>query len=436
MSARGERSMQSDGEVHGEHQGLLGGGRGRVLFLLVLVYTFNFIDRQIVAILAVPIKADLGLTDTQLGLMGGLAFALLYTGLGIPVAMLADRFSRTWIMTVALAVWSAMTAVCGLAQNFAQLFLARLGVGVGEAGGVAPAYSLIADYFPAHQRARALGIYSFGIPIGSALGIVFGGLIASQVDWRVAFFVVGLAGIALAPVFRLMIKEPPRGRYDPAQGARRPAGLRELARVLGSKPSFWLVSLGAASASMMGYGLYFWLPSFFVRSHGLTLLEASLYFGAIVLVGGLAGIWGGGWLGDRLGRLRRTRYLAVPAVAFCATAPLYVLALSSPNLTLTFLALLPPTALGLAWLGPVVAVIQHLVRPGMRATASAVYLFVLNLVGLGLGTWALGALSDALSVRFGAESLRYSILAGTGLYLIAAALFLLAMRSLERDWAE
>jgi MFS family permease len=173
-----------------------------------------------------------------------------------------------------------------------------------------------------------------------------------------------------------------------------------------------------------------------VRSHGLTLLEASLYFGAIVLVGGLAGIWGGGWLGDRLGRLRRTRYLAVPAVAFCATAPLYVLALSSPNLTLTFLALLPPTALGLAWLGPVVAVIQHLVRPGMRATASAVYLFVLNLVGLGLGTWALGALSDALSVRFGAESLRYSILAGTGLYLLAAALFLLAMRWLERDWAE
>ena len=143
-----------------------------------------------------------------------------------------------------------------------------------------------------------------------------------------------------------------------------------------------------------------------------------------------------GWLGDRLGRLRRTRYLAVPAVAFCATAPLYVLALSSPNLTLTFLALLPPTALGLAWLGPVVAVIQHLVRPGMRATASAVYFFVLNLVGLGLGTWALGALSDALSVRFGAESLRYSILAGTGLYLIAAALLLLAMRWLERDWAE
>jgi predicted MFS family arabinose efflux permease len=261
-------------------------------------------------------------------------------------------------------------------------------------------------------------------------------LIASQVDWRVAFFAVGLAGIALAPVFRLSIKEPSRGRYDPAQGARHPAGLRELGRVLGTKPSFWLVSLGASSASMMGYGLYFWLPSLFVRSHGLTLLDASLYFGAIVLVGGLAGIWGGGWLGDRLGRLRRTHYLVVPAVAFFATAPLYVLALFSPSLTLTFVALLPPTALGLAWLGPVVAVIQHLVRPGMRATASAVYLFILNLIGLGLGTWALGAMSDALSVRFGAESLRYSILAGTGLYMLAAALLLLATRWLERDWAD
>ena len=408
--------------------------RAYVLLMLVLVYTFNFIDRQIVGILAVPIKADLGLTDTQLGLMGGLAFALFYTGLGIPVAMLADRFSRTWIMTVALAVWSAMTAACGLAQNFAQLFMARLGVGVGEAGGVAPAYSLIADYFPPHQRARALSIYSFGIPIGSALGIVFGGLIASKIDWRFAFFAVGLAGIALAPIFRLTVREPPRGRYDPVHVKRLPPGLRELLRALATKPSFWLVSLGAACSSMMGYGLFFWLPSFFVRSYGLTLLQASLYFGAIVLVGGLAGIWAGGWLGDKLGRVQRTRYLQVPAVAFCATVPFYVIALFSPNLVLIFAVLLVPIAMGLVWLGPVIAVIQHLVRPDMRATASAVFLFINNLIGLGLGTWAIGALSDALTQQFGSESLRYSILAGTVFYLLAAALFWLAARWLERDW--
>jgi len=410
------------------------GRRALVLLLLVVVYTFNFIDRQIVGILAVPIKADLGLSDTELGLMGGLAFALFYTGLGIPVAMLADRFSRTWIMTVALVIWSAMTAVCGLANNFWQLFLARLGVGVGEAGGVAPAYSLISDYFPTQQRARALSIYSFGIPIGSALGIVFGGLIASKIDWRYAFFAVGLAGIVIAPVFRLIVREPPRGRFDPVRAERAPPGLAELFRSLVAKPSFWLISLGAASSSMMGYGLFFWLPSFFVRSYGLSLLDASLFFGAIVFLGGLVGIWAGGWLGDRLGQAKRSRYLTVPAVAFCITIPFYVIALFSQNLTVTFVVLLVPTAMGLVWLGPVLATIQHLVRPDMRATASAVFLFINNLIGIGLGTWALGALSDALAQRFAEDSLRYSILAGGVFYLAAALLLWLASRWLETDW--
>ena len=408
--------------------------RSLALALLVVVYTFNFIDRQIVGILAVPIKEDLGLSDTQLGLMGGLAFALFYTGLGIPVAMLADRFSRTWIMTGALTIWSAMTAVCGLAQNFGQLFLARLGVGVGEAGGVAPAYSLISDYFPPHQRARALSIYSFGIPIGSALGIVFGGLIASHIDWRWAFFTVGLAGIAIAPVFRLSIREPPRGGLDAATASQVPPGLGFILTTLASKPSFWLISLAASCSSMMGYGLFFWLPSFFVRSYGLTLLDASLFFGAILLIGGLAGIWAGGWLGDRFGQARRTRYLTIPALAFVLTVPFYLLGILSPTLVLTFFVLLVPTALGLAWLGPVISAIQHLVRPDMRATASAVFLFINNLIGIGVGTWAIGALSDLLSLRFGDESLRYSILAGTGFYVIAASLFWLASRWLERDW--
>ncbi|NJM35969.1 MAG: MFS transporter, partial [Rhodomicrobium sp.] len=198
--------------------------RAYVLFILVLVYTFNFIDRQIVGILAVPIKADLALTDTQLSLMGGLAFALFYTFLGVPIAILADRKSRVWIMTIALSLWSAMTALCGLAQNFTQLFLARLGVGVGEAGGVAPAYSLIADYFPSEKRARALSIYSFGIPIGSALGILLGGVLTSFLDWRAAFIIVGLSGLAIAPVLRLTLRDPVRGGLDGAADAR-PAGV-------------------------------------------------------------------------------------------------------------------------------------------------------------------------------------------------------------------
>jgi predicted MFS family arabinose efflux permease len=411
-------------------------GRSIALLMLVVVYTFNFIDRQIVGILAVPIKADLGLTDAQLGLMGGLAFALFYTGLGIPVAMLADRVSRTWIITIALGLWSAFTAACGLAQNFWHLFLARLGVGIGEAGGVTPAYSLLMDYFPPGQRARAVSIYSFGIPIGSALGIVLGGVIASLIDWRWAFFAVGVAGILLAPVFRLLVKEPERGHYDQSTRNVPAPNLKTIMRTLAGKPSFWILSVGASCSSMMGYGLFFWMPSFIVRSHGLTLLEASLFFGAILLVGGMAGMWAGGWLGDRLGQLKRTRYVTIPALAFLISVPTYVLGVLTPTLTLAFLVLLVPVALGLVWVGPVMATVQQLVPPNMRATASAVFLFFNNLLGIGLGTWAIGALSDFLQMQYGEESLRYSIVAGTGFYLLAAALFLLASRWLEQDWED
>lgn len=408
--------------------------RAYVMFILVVVYTFNFIDRQIIGILAVPIKADLALTDTQLGLMGGLAFALFYTALGIPIAMLADRANRTWIMTIALTVWSAMTALCGTVQSFWQLFLARLGVGVGEAGGVAPAYSLISDYFPPQQRARALGFYSFGIPIGSALGIVFGGVIASKVDWRYAFFVVGIAGVIIAPIFKLTVAEPERGRFDSNHSTDAPPSLGTIVRKLMHKPSFWIMSFGAACSSMMGYGLFFWLPSFFVRSYSISLLDASLFYGAILLVGGLAGIWLGGSLADRFGADKRGAYVVIPALAFITTVPFYVVAILSPNLTTTFFAMLVPTAMGLVWLGPVLSAIQHVVPPNMRATASAIFLFINNLIGIGVGTMAIGILSDSLQARFGDDSLRYAILAGTSFYIAAAMLFLLSAKYLKNDW--
>ena len=408
--------------------------RAYVMFILVVVYTFNFIDRQIIGILAVPIKADLALTDTQLGLMGGLAFALFYTALGIPIAMLADRSNRTWIMAIALTLWSAMTAVCGTVQNFWQLFLARLGVGVGEAGGVAPAYSLISDYFPPQQRARALSIYSFGIPIGSALGIVFGGIIASKIDWRYAFFAVGIAGIIIAPIFKLTVAEPERGQFDSNHAQTAAPALKTIVRKLSKKPSFWIMSFGAACSSMMGYGLFFWLPSFFVRSYDISLIDASLFYGAILLVGGLAGIWLGGSLADRFGATRRGAYVVIPALAFVATVPFYVVAILSPNLTTTFFAMLIPTALGLVWLGPVLSAIQHVVPPNMRATASAIFLFINNLIGIGIGTVAIGMLSDTLQVRFGDDSLRYAILAGTSFYIVAAMLFFLSAKYLKNDW--
>jgi MFS family permease len=415
--------------------------RSYVLVVLVIVYTFNFIDRQIVGILAVPIKAELNLSDSQLGLMGGLAFALFYTLLGIPIARLADRVSRTGIMTVALALWSLMTAMCGLTHNFAQLFMARVGVGVGEAGGVTPAYSLICDYFPPKERARALSVYSFGIPIGAALGIVLGGFITSLMSWRMAFFIVGLAGLLVTPLLKFTVREPARGALDltAADNARivtAPSAptLLDVVAVLARRPSFWCLSLGAASASMMGYGLFFWAPSFLVRSFHLSLLQASLSYGGLVLVGGLIGIWFGGALADRYGAQRRSMYAFIPAIAFVTTVPFYVAGVLSTTLWISFAVLLVPTALALVWLGPVLAAIQHLVPGNMRATASALFLFINNLIGIGLGTALIGVVSDLTRARFGAESLRYAILAGTGFYLIAAVLLFFAGRRLARDW--
>lgn len=429
--------------------------RAYVLFILVVVYTFNFVDRQIVGILAVPIKQELALSDTQLSLMGGLAFALFYTFLGIPIAWLADRKSRTWIMTAALTIWSAMTAACGLAQNFVHLFLARLGVGVGEAGGVAPAYSLIADYFPPNQRARALGIYSFGIPIGSALGIVLGGVLTTYLDWRAAFFIVGLAGLAIAPIFRLTMREPRRGGYDSAAANIAPAPMRDVAATLFRKKSFWLMSMGAASSSMMGYGLIFWLPSFFVRSFGDALPEffawlpeallppgagpvlyASYFYGTILLIGGLSGIWLGGVLADRFGERQKGAYAVVPALAFIATVPFFLVGVLANSLTVVFFAFLVIQALSLVWLGPVLSAFQHLVGPNMRATASAIFLFINNLIGIGLGNLAIGALSDAMRATFAEQSLRYAILSGAVFYLVAATFFLIAARRLKDDWEQ
>jgi MFS family permease len=420
--------------------------------VLVIVYTFNFIDRQIIGILAVPIKAELILSDSQLGLMGGLAFALFYTLLGIPIARLADRVSRTGIMTAALALWSLMTAICGFTHSFAQLFMARVGVGVGEAGGVTPAYALICDYFPPQERARALSVYSFGIPIGSAVGIVLGGFITSLMSWRMAFFIVGIAGLLITPLLKFTVREPTRGALDAArmdgaapadgvagidhgaQGAPGAPTLLQVMAVLGRKPSFWGLSLGAACASMMGYGLFFWAPSFLVRSFQLSLLHASLCYGSLVLVGGLFGIWFGGVLADRYGATRRGMYAFIPAMAFLATVPFYVAGVLSTTLWVSFIVLLVPTALGLAWLGPVLAAVQHLVPANMRATSSALFLFVNNLIGIGLGTTLIGVLSDAMRLRFGTESLRYAILSGTGFYLMAAAFLFIAARKLAKDW--
>jgi predicted MFS family arabinose efflux permease len=405
-----------------------------VLGILVFVYTLNFVDRVVLGVLVPPIKAELQLTDTQLGLLGGTAFALFYTALGIPIGWLADRINRIWIVTLALSLWSGFTAASGLAQNFTQLFLARLGVGVGEAGGVAPSYSLVADYFPPAQRARALGVYAFGIPIGSALGLLFGGLIAAWINWRMAFFIVGGVGLLAAPLLKLAVREPQRGALDGQRQATAAPAFGSVWRLLLRKPAFWLLSFGGASSSIMSYGALFWLPSFFVRTYGMTLVQMSEFFSALTLVGGIAGIWLGGVLADRHGATRRSAYALVPAAAFVLTVPFYFIGVLSPSLSWASVIFIVPVALGLVWLGPTTAAIQHIVPPEMRAVASAIFLFINNLIGLGCGSLLIGALSDAMNARYGVDALRYAILAGTGFFLLAALFFWLASRRLERDW--
>jgi predicted MFS family arabinose efflux permease len=407
-----------------------------VLGLLVVVYTFNFLDRVIVAILAEPIKKDLGLTDTQLGLMSGAAFAIFYTFLGIPVARLADRMSRTTIMTIALALWSGFTALCGQAQTFMQLLLARIGVGVGEAGGVAPALSLVSDYFPPQQRARALAVLSFGIPIGTGLGTLLGGLVASAVDWRAAFLVVGLAGVALAPVLKLTVREPARGGLDVAQPAARVghASFAEVLRLLARKPSFILLALGTSFASIVGYGIVFWSPSFFIRSHDLTLSQVAWFLGLGSLVFGVLGNSIGGWAGDRFGARSLGSLAVVPAIMIAAIIPFLASGVLVESFPLAFALYLVPIALASCWAGPVWSALQQIVAPHMRATTSAIWMFINNLIGIGGGTLIVGATSDYLAPRYGSDSLRYAILIVTGFYVASSACFVLAARHLQRDW--
>jgi len=406
-----------------------------VLAMLLLVYTFNFLDRQILGMLAAPITAELHLTDTQLGALGGIAFALLYSTLAIPLALVADRTSRSWVITISLAIWSLFTALCGLASGFWQLFACRLGVGVGEAGGVAPSYAMIADSFPPRQRGRALAIYSLGIPIGMAAGALLGGVLASAVDWRRAFLAVGIAGLILAPIFRWLVTEPARGRFDPHVTIG-PGSASTLAvfGLLAGKPSFWLMAFAASCSSLAGYGLAFWMPSVLIRSFGFTLLTASQYLAALLLIGGTIGVFAGGWLADRLGRSDRGVHARLPAIAWLITAPLFAAGLNSASPTLAWLLFLIPHGLNILWLAPVTNAVQHLVPPPMRATAAACFLFINNLIGLGLGSLVMGRLSDAMTAAYGSDALRHAALAALAFYPVAALLMLLAVRPLRRDW--
>jgi MFS family permease len=409
-------------------------GRGApvVLGLLLLAYIFNFLDRQILGILAGSIIADLKLTDVEFGAIAGLAFALLYSVLGVPLAMLADRTSRSRVIAGALAVWSAFTALCGAATGFGQLFLFRLGVGVGEAGGVAPSYALIADYYPPERRARALAIFSLGIPLGLAGGTLIGAYLAAWINWRAAFVTMGVLGLILAPIMLVFVRDLPR----PKVGKGSELALSQTFAIIARKPTFWLMAGAASCSSLAGYGLALWVPSVLERSFGLGLIERGQFLASILLLGGTLGVLAGGWLADRLGQGDRRWYARLPAIAWLITAPTFAIGLMTSDPWLAWPLLLIPNALNILWLGPVTTAVQHLVPQPMRSTASASFLLINNLVGLGVGPTLIGALSVIFTQRLGTEALRYAAVSVVGFYLVAAFLMLLAVKRLRTDWVD
>ena len=406
---------------------------GLGLTMLLIVYILNFLDRQILGILAPPIKAELHLTDTQFGAIGGLAFATLYSVLGVPLAILADRTSRSGVITAALTVWSGFTALCGISTGFWQLFLFRLGVGIGEAGGSAPSYALVADYFPPARRSRALAIYSLGVPLGGAGGVVFGAYIAQLVGWRTAFLAMGILGLAIAPLFRWIVRDLPRTAPQPDTPR---APVAAVFPILFGKPAFWLLAFSAGFSSLCGYGLSLWVPSVLVRSYHFSLIQAGLFMGSLLLVGGCLGVFMGGWFADRLGHGDRGWYARLPAIAWAITVPTFAVGLLTPSPWIAWPLLLVPNALNIFWLGPITTAVQHLVPTHMRATAGGCFLLINNFLGLGVGPLLMGAISEQLKASYGAESLRYAAVSCLGFYALAAVLVLFAVRSLRRDWIE
>ncbi|GAA4030921.1 MFS transporter [Sphingomonas rosea] len=404
-----------------------------VLLFLLLAYILNFLDRQILGILAAPIQADLKLTDSEFGTIAGIAFAILYSVLGVPLALLADRTSRSWVVTASLAVWSGFTALCGTATGFWQLFLYRLGVGIGEAGGVAPSYAIISDYFPPERRARALGIYSLGVPLGLGGGTIIGAYLAANFNWQTAFFVMGMIGLVLAPILKWVVRDLPKPvTATPAERPR--AGT--VFKTLAAKPTFWLLAFAASMSSLVGYGLALWTPSILIRSFDLSLIQSGQFMSSLLLIGGTAGVFAGGVLADKLGHLDRKWYALLPAIAWLVTAPFFLFGFLSPNLTIAWPLLLIPNALNILWLGPITTAVQHLVAPAQRATAAGFFLLINNLIGLGVGPKLIGAISTHLKTSYGAESLRYAAMGVLGFYLVAALLAFIASRRLDRDWVE
>ena len=402
--------------------------RNYVLGMLVALYFLNFVDRQIVNILVEPIKADLGLADWQLGIISGFAFAALYATLGIPIARMADRGRRVDIIAGAVALWSAMTAVCGLAQNFVQLALARVGVGVGEAGLTPPAHAMIADLFPEERRGTAMAIYQMGVPAGALIGLMAGGFIAEIWGWRAAFLAVGLPGIAVAAIVRFTVPEPERS----ADAAPQPAFGASVA-ALWRIASFRHITVAFALSSFAIFAFNAWFPALLGRVHGMNTAEIAAWVGPLGFVSGVLGSFFGGYLGDRLGVEDKRWYLFVVAAGLIASIPLYVVVLFAANTTVTLIVYFAPSFLGALVMGPTFAMVQSLAPVRLRAMASSIVLFFANMIGLGLGPTTIGVVSDLLMPELGPDSLRWALVLILPVLGWCAAHYVAATRTLAED---
>jgi MFS family permease len=410
--------------------------RNYVIALIWLVMLLRFVDLQIISVLLESIRKEFGASDTQLGLLSGLAFAIFYGTLGIPIAWLADRANRRNIVVAALGLWSAMTAVCGFAGTFTQLFLARVGVGVGEAGGQPPAYSLVSDYVPREKRSSVFAVLSSAVPFGVFTGFIIGGWVSAIWGWRAAFFVVGVPGVLLALLIRFTLREPPRGFADRHTEPVPPTPMGEALRYLWKLRSYRHLVLATSIFTLGAIGSGIWIPSFFVRSHGMPAPQVATWLAFIYGGGGVFGAMVGGWLADKLvSHTGDKRWFAwMSAIASVSILPFSTFTYLSPNPIAALFVHVVTTTLMHAWMGPSYGTIQTLVGVKRRAIATAINGLFVNLVALGLGPLIVGAASDYFNANFGDDSLRYSILSVVIVaYSWAALHFLLASRTLRAD---
>ena len=406
------------------------------LVLLTIVYSFNFIDRQLLAILQESVKADLDLSDSQLGLLTGFAFAAFYVIAGIPIARWADRGNRRDIVALSLFVWSFMTALSGAVLNYTQLLLVRIGVGIGEAGGSPPSHSMISDIFPPTERASAIGFYSMGVSIGILFGFLAGGWLNEYFGWRLAFVIVGAPGILLAIVVRMSLAEPIRGLVEHRQVVDTPVPMMEVVSVLWSRRSFRHMAMGAALNAFAGYSISNWIASFMIRSHGMSTGELGSWLALTIGLGGAVGVFCGALLADRLAPRDKRWYMWLPALAGIIGLPFTISTYLVAGAYTSLMMGIIPGILFNVYLGNTIATTHGLVGLRMRALSSAILFLIINIIGLGLGPWSVGMLSDYLAPSLGIESLRYAML-----YLLPPIMFLsachffMAARTLREDLA-